>query len=170
MSEQKIENFINDLLTGKARENALDFIAHLRTHEMLFERGGGYWADKFYWMVKHKDEYVCFILIGDPGGKTGSRAWTVWSDDSGSDWFNRFPLDEITKKIAWENIDFCANCNGCKNPGGTRKTILGKSFDKVCITAMKFVSPDSEALECMKKLTEIRKFDICNRQETSGDS
>ena len=165
MSEQKIEFFINNLLSNEARKNALDFIAYLRANEMLFERGEGYWADKLYWMISYRGKYVCFVLIGDPDTKTNSGDWTMWSDDSGSDWFNRFPLDNHMKEIAWKNVDVCANCGSYKNPGGTRKNVFGKSIDNVCITAMKFVNPDVKALECMKKLTEMRKMDIYNHRE-----
>ena len=62
------------------------------------------------------------------------------------------------KEIAWANVDICGNCGYCA--GGTRKTIFGREFDKVCITPMSFLSPDDETLACVKKLIEIRKNDI----------
>jgi hypothetical protein len=160
MSEQRIENFIGEVLTGDAQKNALEFVAYLKASEMLFERGKGYWEDKLYWLITYKDEYVCFILINGSEEKTEPDGWTIWSDDSGSAWFEDFPIDEHIKEIAWKNVDFCANCGSCDNPGGTRKTIFGKEFNNVCITTMKFINPDVEALECVKKMVEIRKNEI----------
>ena len=159
MPEQRIENFIGEVLTGDARKNALDFFAYLWANEMLFERGKGYWEDKIYWMVKYKDEYVCFILVGSED-KTEPESWIIWSDDSDSNWFTDFLVDERIKEIAWKNVDICGNCGGCNNPGGTRKIIFKKEFNNVCRTAMKFINPDVEALECAKKMVEIRKNDI----------
>ena len=165
MSEQKIENSIGEILTGDTQKNALEFASFLRASEMLLERGKDYWEDKHYWMIKYKDEYVCFILVGSED-KTEPESWIVWSDDSDSNWFANFPLDEHMKEIAWKNVDICGNCGGCKsrkNPGGTRKTIFGKEFDNVCITTMSFTNPDAETLECIKKMVEIRKNDILRK-------
>jgi hypothetical protein len=101
MIEQKIEDIIYRVLTDNVQKNALDFTKLLRANDMAFERGRGYWEDKYYWMIKHRGEYVCFILIGGDGGKDNS--WTIWSDDSGSNWFEDCSLDEHTTKIAHEN-------------------------------------------------------------------
>jgi len=103
-------------------------------------------------MLKYKGEYVCFILFSsDEGGQ-----WIIWSDDSGSDCYADAPVDEGLKEIAWKHVDICGSCGGCKNPGGSRKVIFGEGFDNVCITPMRFDNPDTEMLECVKKLIEIR--------------
>ena len=80
-----IDGAINKILTAGAQKNALDFVEYLLANDMIFERGKGYWEDKYYYMIKYKDEYVCFILIGGENGKDSS--WTIWVDDSGSMWF-----------------------------------------------------------------------------------
>lgn len=160
MPEQKIESIIREVLTADAQKNALDFITYLKTNEMLFERGKGYWEDRYYWMIKYRNEYVCFILINGNEDKTEHDGWVIWSDDSGSNWFENFPLGESMKEIAWKNVDICGGCGGCRNPGGSHKTIFGKGFDNVCITAMRFDNPDTETMECVKKLIELRKNDI----------
>jgi hypothetical protein len=159
MPEQKIEYFINDVLIGDTQKNALEFVAYLRKNEMLFEREKGYWEDKFYWGIKYKDNFVCFILIGSEN-KTEPNNWTIWSDDSGSNLIGDCQLDEYIKEILWENVDICGNCGGCDKPGGSHKTIFGKEFNNVCRTAMSFTNPDVATLECMKKMVEIRKNDI----------
>lgn len=160
MPEQRIENFIEKVLTGETQKSALEFTEFLRANGMLLIRGKGYWKDKLYWMVKYKDQYVCFILINGSGTEEKFAPWTIWSDDSNSDCFADFPLNEHTKEIAWKNIDICGNCSGCDNPGGSRKMIFGKEFNNVCRTAMRFINPDAEVLDCVKKIVEIRKNDI----------
>jgi hypothetical protein len=160
MLEQRIENSIGEVLTGDMEKNALEFASFLRACEMLFERAKGYWEDKHYWMIKYKNEFVCFILVGSEG-KTEPESWIIWSDDSDSNWFADFPVDERIKEIAWKNVDICGgNCGGCNKPGGTHKIIFKKEFNNVCRTTFKFINPDIETLECIKKLVEIRKNDI----------
>ncbi len=122
---------------------------------MLFERFiKGYWEDKLYWLVDYKGVSVCHILIN--GYEEGH--WTIWSDESDSNSFEDFPLDEHLKEIAWKNVDFCGNCGYCT--GGTHKTVFGKEFDNVCRTTMIFSNPNAETLEFMKKMVLIRKHDI----------
>jgi len=155
MSEKIIEDFINDFHTGDTQLKLLDFVAFLRTNEILLERCQfGYWEDKFYWNAKLKDRYVCNILINDDG----ENSWVIWFDGGDSDWFTNYPLDEHLKEIAWRNADFCGGCGYCS--GGKRKPIFGKYFDNVCRTPVCFKNPDDEELACMKKLLEIRKNDI----------
>jgi hypothetical protein len=154
MYNKTIEDAITETLAGEPRENALDFVAFLRESGMQFERGGGYWADKVYWLIKHNGEYTCFVLID--GINECGQPWVIWSDDSTADWDS--PLDERTKEIAWANVDFCGNCGSCV--GGKRKTIFGLEFDNVCRTTFRFDNPDSEAVECVKKLVGVRKLYI----------
>lgn len=152
---RKIENSIVKVLDGDAQKSALEFTAYLRANGMLFARGTGYWENKPYWLVKHKNKYICFILIG---GNSKSE-WTVWFDDSNSNCFANFPLDEYMKKFVWDNIDFCGKCGG-SGIQGTHKTIFGKEFANVCRTLMKFTNPNIETTECMKMLAAIRKNDV----------
>jgi hypothetical protein len=159
MSEQTINNHIIEILAGDARENALEFTSYLRASEMQFERGKGYWKNQRYWMIKYKNEYVCFILINGSGAEEASGPLTIWSDDSGSNWFENYPLNEYMKEIAWKNVDICGKCGGC-TVQGTHKTIFGKEFDNVCRTTFRFVNPDARTLACVKKLVELRKNDI----------
>ena len=146
MTEPEIEKLTGEALTGDARKNALEFISYLKANEMSFERGIGYWEDKLYWLIKYKGEYVCFILIS--GAEDPGNPWTIWSDDSDCNCFEKFPLDEHIKEFAWKSIDFCENCgNGC-NPG-KRKTIFGKAFDNVCRTAIPRPAKISPVFACL---------------------
>jgi ribosomal-protein-alanine N-acetyltransferase len=135
----------------------------LRANDTMFERGKGYWEDKNYWMIKANSEFVCFILIGGDNGKEDS--WTIWSDDSGSVWFEDFLLDDKTKEIAHANLDFCGNCGSCS--GGTSKKIFGKPFENVCRTVFKFDNPSDEAVECAKMLVEVRINECTNKPITT---
>ena len=159
MSEQKIEKHIFKILSGEAQKNALDFVAFLRANDMQFERSTtNYWADKLYWYVKFQDEFVGFILIngyGAVGDETEPEGWVFWSDNYNSDLFADFPLDEQTKEIAWNHVDF-GTCGG-----GITVKLFGKEFAPVCNgTTFRFDNPNTAELECVKKLVEIRKTDI----------
>ncbi|MBT3276114.1 MAG: hypothetical protein HN368_23400 [Spirochaetales bacterium] len=157
MSEQRIEDFVVEVLIGDVQKNALEFIEYLRANRMLFERWRkGFWENKLYWVIKLNNKYVCFVLVN--GSEENDDPWIIWSDDSVSKCFENFPLDEHTKEIAWKNVDFCANCGSCS--GGTCKTIFGKEFTNVCRTTFRFNNPDVEALVFIKKMVEIRKNDI----------
>ena len=152
-----VVDIINNLLIDDTQKNALDFINYLTANNMVFERGKGYWDDKYYWMIKYNSEYICFILVGGEDEKK-DNSWIIWSDDSASNGYENYTLDERKKKIAYANVDFCGNCGSCS--GGTSKTIFGRTFDNVCRTTFRFDNPDSETVECVKKLIEIRINDI----------
>jgi hypothetical protein len=159
----EIESHITETLADDAQKRALDFVVFLRNSDMQFERSTtDYWADKLYWYIKYQNEIVGFILIngyGSIGDKTEPEGWIFWSDNYNSDLFANSQLDERTKELAWKHIDFCGACGSCN--GGMRKIIFGKEFNPVCTgTTFRFDNPDDEALECAKKLIEIRKNDI----------
>jgi len=158
MANKSIEEAINENLSSGNLKSAQDFTAFLRANEMVFVREKGYWEDKFYWSVKHKDGFVCFILIGAEYPGEEPDRWIIWADNSGSNCFEAFPLDERMKEIAWANVDICGSCGYCG--GGTRKTLFGREFDNVCLTPMIFHNPDAETLACVKALVRIRKDDI----------
>lgn len=156
MPEQTIEETIHESLRGETQDNALKLVSFLKTKDMQFERGKGYWADQRYWMVKYRNDCMCYILIKDPDPKAETAPWTIWSDDNDASWTEICALDDEAKRIAWENIDICGRCGGCGHPGGYRKVIFGKEFDNVCRTTMRFVNPDAKTLEGLMKLLEIR--------------
>ena len=164
MPEQSIEQYIGQILTGGPRKNASEFAAYLRANEMRFERERGYWEDKYYWGISYNGEYVCSVLISNYE-KTDPESWTVWSDSSGSKWYENSLLDEHLKETAWENVDICGDvgeCGYCGHSGGISKKIFGKEFNNVCLTVFRFNNPNVSTVECIKKLVEIRKSDIIN--------
>jgi len=164
MLTHKIEHHIRKLLTGEAQANALEFAAHLRANGMEPVRfKNNYWKDKCFWAARCRGEDVCHVLLnGSPAqDKTEPEGWIIWSDDSGSKWYEDAPIDERTREIAWRHVDF-GTCGSQSNPAG-RKTIFGREFEPVCGSVLRFNNPDTEALECAKKIFAIRKEDILRR-------
>ena len=164
MLRKTLEKVIRKRLKGDAQENALAFAAFMRANGMRLERTrDGYWGDKPYWLVKYKGELVCSVFVhGSPAiYEDEPEGWLIWTDSSGSKWYEDAPLDGRMKEIAWQHVDTCGGCNP-DGPcfGGHRKTVFGKEFEHVCITVMLFINPDAEALECLKKLLELRQNDI----------
>jgi ribosomal-protein-alanine N-acetyltransferase len=158
-----METTIRTILTDEPQALALDFIAHLRSNGVVFERGGGYWADKFYWYVKYRNEFVGFILINgysDVGDTTEPEGWIFWSDNYISDTFAEYKVDERTKEIAYNHVDI-GTCGG-----GIKVNVFGKEFYPVCNgTTFRFNNPNAEEIECAKKLIEIRIKDIVDPQK-----
>ncbi len=149
------ETFESDL-----KDNTLDFLLFLRSGFMNFTRIKGYWRNQFYWVVKYKDECVCYILLNGKGDEKQFSPLTIWTDDSSSNWYENCQLNDELSKSALKNIDYCVHCGSCI--GGTYKTVLGKGFDNVCRTVMKFTNPDEQEFRVIKDLVKIRKCDIEN--------
>ncbi len=160
MREYELKQDILEALTGDMQKNALDFIHFLITEEMSFIRGKGYWENQLYWLVMYEKEPVCFILVNGTGEEEQFSPFTIWTDDSGSNWFEDASLDEVSKKIVWENVDICCGCGGCAQPGGKQKKIFEKEFNAVCITPIRFINPDAKTIACVKELVLLRKKDI----------
>ena len=162
MCEQEIEGFIARHLVGDTQKNALAFVAFLRENGMRFYRDKkGCWEDALYWWIQCKEEYFCFILIN--GYEDGH--WGIWFEDGDSDCYADAPVSERIKEIAWANVDiFKGDCGGgqCE---GLRKVIFGRLFESLYRTLMFFDNPNTEALECMEKLVELRKNDIFKNEE-----
>jgi len=162
MSNQKIEEVISNAYVYvegeqklEERTNALDFIAHLRAHEMeipLLDPAGGM-ID-----VGYKGEGVITIELEAPG--TGDTAlvtffkvpavWTVPDAQA----------DEGFKEIVWEHLRPCeiTDCGDCSP--GLSFTIFGKKFENICKSSLMFDNPVGDALECAKKVVDARISEI----------
>ena len=144
-----MESMIKDAaLSGEALKNALDFAAFLKANEMT---AGGEHGE-----VSYREKPVCYMHLENSAQKPGP--WTIWTETEGdySAEHEDVALDERMKEIAWANVNVCASCGSDCSPG-MRKVIFGKEFDNVCHAVMAFHMPDAEALECVKKLLEMRK-------------
>lgn len=160
MVEKGIEEVINEELASEDKRIALEFTAFLRENECRLIRDRGYWKDKIYFQVQYQDDCVCFIAIKDPDEKEIN--WTVWSDDMDSEYLTENVMEDEVKQTAWEHVDFCGNCGSCS--GGRKKTIFGKEFAGVCGCTFRFDDPGTNELAFMKKMVELKKKELCERQ------
>ena len=151
MSNQKLEDVFNEMFTGDVLKNALDFAEFLNTNGITQMEQHG---------MRYNGEYVCYIET-----KNEHNTWTVWTAGDYSYAHKDFPIDERTKEIAWAHANKCGNCEGVDCSPGKTKMIFGKDFTNICGGAdvdMYFKNPDAEALECLKRLVEMRKYIIDN--------
>ncbi len=162
MSARSIEDIIGTVLTGDAQKNALDFIAFLGANEISYTQSDNYLD------VHYQGTNVCSVLI--TGADDVPGPWTIWSDQEPGSWITwpsegnsarreELSVDERTKETVWAHVNYCASCGGDCSPGKT-KEVLGKSFDGLCSSALAFTNPDAEALDCAKRMIEMRKRDI----------
>jgi len=145
MSDQKFEAAILEVLTGDTRKNALDFAAFLRANDMA---AGGEHGE-----VTCKGKTIAYIHMGGEPEMPGP--WTIWPEGDFSHVPEGFAFDEAMKKTAWVNVNPCGNCGGGCAPG-SRKTVFGKEFDKLCGSALAFHDPDADTMECVKQLLSMR--------------
>jgi hypothetical protein len=153
MTEKRIEDVFNEFVAGDMLLNALDFAEFIKVNGMVYN--GNY--EIFY-----KDKLACYI--DTPNEK--SQIWRIWTVGDYSSEYEGFPIDERTKEIAWANVVYCGNCADVDCNPGKAETIFGKEFANVCRgadnLAMRFCSPDTETLECAKKMINMRKYAVDN--------
>ena len=151
MSEQLVKDEINEFLKGELLKNALDFMAFLKENEMI---AGGHHGE-----VSYKNNSMCFIHIGS--GAERPNPWTIYIEGDYNAIYGDTSIDERLKEIAWANVHFCGSCGG----GCPEKTVslFGKEFNNVCNAELAFYKPDTEALECVKKLLVMRKREILEK-------
>jgi len=147
------EMIANAALSGGALQSALDFAAYLRENGLA---AGGEHGE-----VAYKGKCACYMHLDGSDQKPGP--WTIWSEGGYSGEYDGIPMDARMKEIAWAHVNYCGDCGGSCSPG-TQKVIFGKTFDHVCGADMAFHVPDAEALECVKKLLEMRKRAIDGMQ------
>lgn len=155
---EKMKTIVNDTFPLSLRENTLNFLTYLNENSIEFERLSGYWKNQLYWMAKYNNECICYILLNGKGDEKQFFPLTIWTDDSGSDWYSFCELSEKMKKLAHENVDYCVHCGSCS--GGQEKIIFGKNFTNICKTVMRFTNPEKPVFDLIKILIEARKRDI----------
>lgn len=172
MSEKRMEDVIMDVLKDDAQRSALDLAAYLRAGEIATSETGGMWEATF------EDKPVCYLFINGLDQKPGP--WTIWSDQEPGTWIfwsdaeesggqSNVIVDGRIRELAWENVNFCANCGGTCAPGKS-KTVLGREFDNLCGSAIAFTNPDTDALECAKNMIDARKRDILENIQRAHES
>ena len=155
MSIQRMEDAFNAFFADDTLKNALDFAAFLRANGMIYDGEHE---------IHCKGKLACYI--DTPNDKC--HEWRIWTVGDYSSEYEGVPMEERVKEIAWANVVKCGNCDGVDCDPGKTEVIFGKEFANVCNgadgLAMRFTNPDAEALECIKRLLEMRKHTI-----TKGD-
>ena len=156
MSNKKIEDIFNEVLTGDVLKNALDFMGFLSANGII--QTGQH-------AMHYKGECVCYIDT-----RSESSSWIIWTEGDYSREYDTFPIEEHTKEIAWANVMKCGNCDGVNCSPGKTKIIFGKEFANICNAdnvnmTFKFTNPVAETLECVKKLVLMRKNIIVIKKE-----
>ena len=159
MANSSIQEYVRKELSLNEQEIALDFISYLEDNHLTFYKDNcDCWKDKIYFWVKLGEKCVCFIAIKDPDEP--ENHWTVWSDDMGSEWLEKYPVDNEIKELAYKHVDHCGHCGSCG--GGRRKVIFGKEFSDVCGCTFRIDNPSVADLPFLKKMVEIRIQEIQN--------
>lgn len=160
MSEQNINSFaqfedtINKILTGDTQQNALNFVRHLVSLEMTVKVDDDGCGGRVFF----KGKTVCDVWLR--GGSDYPGPWTIWMYWTETE---SVPNDERLMEITWAHVHNCHKCPGGNNAwcrSDKKKTIFGRDFDNVCQSHLAFTNPDAEAVECAKKLMEMRKHAI----------
>ena len=156
MSDKKIEDVINKVLTGDTQKNALDLVAHIRASGkpsqfaiMMHDE-----KDESGWVVSD----LGFIFINGAGDFPGP--WTMWLGAENIGRYSEAPED--IKEFAWSHVSPCGSCGGKCTPGVNAK-IFGKDFENTCQSNLLFVNPDAGTVKSIKKIIDIKLNDILKK-------
>ena len=168
-ARQKIEDFINDLLDGETKENALDFVAWLRANKF----GISTTSNGNSWKTTYKGKTVCRILDMKKG------RWHVenYPDNVERQLELAKGLEELIIKenmqdVIWTYVTArkCCRCipkKCAKQFGideetftGCTKVYFGREFNNLCKYTSYFNNPDKRAVDCLKKICELQKQNI----------
>jgi len=142
------EEHICEILTGDTQKNALDFAVFLKANNMTTNESHG--------VVLYGGEEIVYMHMDGKADMPGP--WTLWPSIKGTV-PDGYTLDDATIAVAHANVNICADCGSGCAPGSTQ-VIYGKTFDNVCGAMLAFTDPRGEALECVKKILELIKYDV----------
>jgi len=150
MSEPKaVEEKINEVLSGDALKNALDFVAFLRANGITPEGHGDFGGAVMYANVS-----VGYLVVN--GAAEFPGPWTMWFNSC--EFGDNGPVDDALKETAWAHASVCGHFSsggkhcGCGDQPGFRRTIFGKVFENRCHSPLMFWNPDAKTLEHVKTL------------------
>jgi len=161
MSEQEkkltLEEEFKARLNGDLQKNTLDFMAYLMENELLPNPVHTNCFD-------YLGEGVCTLNVFEPTASEGPL--DIYFNGSGVCEPANFQVDNYLKEIAWANVNKCGQCHeGWKDCGGGDKMIFGKKYN-TCHSPLCFANPDAKTFENIKKLVNIWKQNIVDRQLT----
>ena len=147
----QIEDIAGEVLSGDALKNALDFVAYLRENKL-----NPIWSATNVWKVSSKTFNVCFIRLHGAAPYHG-LAEGEWNISPFIGEYEASLLSDENKEIAWANKKDCPSCGQCALK---LDTVFGKKYDYVCEGAIRFRNPDTDAIECAKRIVELRRNEI----------
>jgi len=160
MSEQKkakikIENAINELLTGEINKNALNFVGYLRTSKTKISQ-----VHANRWDVS-MGKKICKITVNNDDFAV------IFDEIFNSDYDYLFDTKEL-KDNALKNIKtkYCCKCQKtCVDKNAwIDLTILGTVHKEACKHLWIYMElPDETAVECAKKIIGKRLEDISKK-------
>ena len=148
-NKPSVEDKLKDVLSGEMLENALGFVAHLRSVGMTSDDD-----NRFY----YKGEFTC-ILVFFKDNNFSDGLWVVC--DCPIEEYDGFPLSEDLKEFARANVKICTGECGCPDwPRGGDKMVFGQEYKSICSSEIQFLNPDAEALVNVKMLMDYWKLMI----------
>jgi len=146
----EIEEVISNLYDGEMKENLLDFIVYLRRNKLNPAR-----SSASTWKISLKACVVCYLRY-DSDAKTITIHPIIGEYEHDS-------LSDELKEIIWANTKKKKDCHGSCRCSYKLKTIFGRTSDiYTCGNAIDFINPNTDEIECIKKLLELRKHTIQN--------
>ena len=147
-----LEDIMDLALSGDTLADALGFAAFLRAEGLHIEynpdeQAQGKWTGAIGGVV---GDSIGYMYVDS--GADFPAPWCIWLneyefDDSGSE------EDDALKHFLWANVNKCTRCNpDWEHCGGGDRTVLGKTFERLCHSPMFFYMPDTEKLRMLKKL------------------
>ena len=152
----KIEDVVVDILHGDALKNALDFFAYLRANKMNPQ-----WSSANAWKINYKKQSVCHIRAYGSAHYNDLNEPGSWHIQPYIGEYNESQLSDEFKQVVWKNIKHCPFCGNCRLKF---RTIFGKEYHNACEGKIAFKNPNVEAIECAKKLIELRREAIQNNK------
>ena len=140
-----------------------NFAAHLRTLDLPLKEFDAEQKTTYYFDIEYKGVTLCYIHLGKSFTIYSSQvpcSWIYWQDKENDTPYAQPIVDEEIRKRVWKKVRTCNSC-GCGSEPGLKKRILGKDFDKVCVSALGFrrVTTTTD-WECIKQMITAMKHDI----------
>ena len=150
----KLENSISECLNGDMIKVALDFIDYVKSMKMSPR-----WTNRNAWVMNYKGKGVCKVYVYDNGWFIRPSFNYDYTDE-----LMTFLTENKLEETIWNNIYHCRACG--KSPDicmQKSKIILGREFKGVCSCILfQFHNPNTDAIECVKKLIDYRRMTIAN--------
>jgi len=146
----KIEEAVG-ILSGETLTNAHNLISFLHDNKMNPIN-----TSKNGWKIISKACVVCYIWLEPNNTLTICPFISEYESTS---------LSEEFKEIVWSKKTPWSSCGTCQAIDGGHcsykvKTVFGRRYDNACARSIVFKDPNSNEIECLKKLLEMRKNTI----------